>query len=132
MTSGNLAEQKTSSSASAPRLPYGPLAGIAAGVLGLGVAELIAALAGGASPLLALGDRVIDLTPRWLKEAAVATFGTADKPILLACVGIVTLALLGVAGALAVRRPALGAGMLILLGAIDIELQSMTRNAGGG
>ncbi|MER6942371.1 oxidoreductase, partial [Nocardioides sp. NPDC000441] len=131
MTSGNLAEQKTSSSASAPRLPYGPLAGIAAGVLGLGVAELIAALAGGASPLLALGDRVIDLTPRWLKEAAVATFGTADKPILLACVGIVTLALLGVAGALAVRRPALGAGMLILLGAIDIAALLADR-AGNG
>lgn len=102
------------------RLPYGPVAGIAAGVLGLGVAELIAALARGASPLLALGDRVIDLTPRWLKEAAVATFGTADKPILLACVGLVTLALLAVAGALAVRRPALGAGMLLILGAVDI------------
>ena len=131
MTSGNLAEQKASSSASAPRLPYGPLAGIAAGVLGLGVAELIAALAGGASPLLALGDRVIDLTPRWLKEAAVATFGTADKPILLACVGLVTLALLGVAGALAVRRPILGAGMLLLLGAIDIAALLADR-AGNG
>ncbi|MDQ4113453.1 MAG: molybdopterin-dependent oxidoreductase, partial [Actinomycetota bacterium] len=110
---------------------YGPAAGIAAGVLGLGVAELIAALAGGASPLLALGDRVIDLTPRWLKEAAVATFGTADKPILLACVGLVTLVLLGVAGALAVRRPALGAGMLVLLGAIDIAALLADR-AGNG
>ncbi len=110
---------------------YGPAAGIAAGVLGLGVAELIAALAGGASPLLALGDRVIDLTPRWLKEAAVATFGTADKPILLACVGLVTLVLLGVAGALAVRRPALGAGMLLLLGAVDIAALLADR-AGNG
>jgi hypothetical protein len=113
------------------RLPYGPLAGIAAGVLGLGVAELVAALAGGASPLLALGDRVIDLTPRWLKEAAVSTFGTADKPILLVCVGLVTLVLLGVAGALAVRRPALGAGMLLLLGAIDIAALLADR-AGNG
>ncbi|MFE6647653.1 molybdopterin-dependent oxidoreductase [Nocardioides sp. NPDC057772] len=101
------------------RLASGPSAGIAAGVLGLGVAELIAALAHGASPLLALGDRVIDLTPRWLKEAAVATFGTADKPILLVCVALVTLILLGVAGALAVRRPVLGAGMFLLLGAVD-------------
>ncbi|MER7607322.1 molybdopterin-dependent oxidoreductase [Nocardioides sp. NPDC127503] len=130
MASRILPEQKASGSASAPRL-YGPAAGIAAGVLGLGVAELIAALAGGASPLLALGDRVIDLTPRWLKEAAVATFGTADKPILLASVGLVTLVLLGVAGALAVRRPALGAGMLLLLGAIDIAALLADR-AGNG
>ncbi|MBG6097366.1 molybdopterin-dependent oxidoreductase [Nocardioides luteus] len=113
------------------RLPSGPVAGIAAGVLGLGVAELIAALARGASPLLALGDRVIDLTPRWLKEAAVATFGTADKPILLASVALVTLVLLGVAGALAVRRPALGAGMLLLLGAVDIAALLADR-AGNG
>ncbi|MEI7058027.1 molybdopterin-dependent oxidoreductase [Nocardioides sp. CCNWLW239] len=120
----------TSRNLPGPR-PYGPAAGIAAGVLGLGVAELIAALAGGASPLLALGDRVIDLTPRWLKEAAVATFGTADKPILLACVALVTLALLGVAGALAVRRLALGAGMLILLGAVDIAALLADR-AGNG
>jgi DMSO/TMAO reductase YedYZ molybdopterin-dependent catalytic subunit len=112
-------------------LPSGPVAGIAAGVLGLGVAELIAALARGASPLLALGDRVIDLTPRWLKEAAVATFGTADKPILLACVALVTLVLLGVAGTLAVRRPALGAGMLLLLGAVDVAALLADR-AGNG
>ncbi|MFI5625881.1 molybdopterin-dependent oxidoreductase [Nocardioides sp. NPDC051685] len=103
-----------------PGRPNGPVAGIAAGVLGLGVAELIAALARGTSPLLALGDRVIDLTPRWLKEAAVATFGTADKPVLLASVALVTLVLLGVAGALAVRRAALGAAMLLLLGAVDV------------
>ncbi len=113
------------------RLPSGPVAGIAAGVLGLGVAELIAALARGTSPLLALGDRVIDLTPRWLKEAAVATFGTADKPVLLASVAVVTLVLLGVAGALAVRRPALGAAMLLLLGAVDAVALGADR-AGNG
>ncbi|GGR59226.1 DMSO/TMAO reductase YedYZ molybdopterin-dependent catalytic subunit [Nocardioides luteus] len=113
------------------KLPSGPVAGIAAGVLGLGVAELIAALARGASPLLALGDRVIDLTPRWLKEAAVSTFGTADKPILLASVALVTLVLLGAAGALAVRRPLLGAGMLVLLGAVDIAALLADR-AGNG
>ncbi|GGU12300.1 molybdopterin-dependent oxidoreductase [Nocardioides albus] len=109
----------------------GPVAGVASGVLGLGIAELIAALAGGASPLLALGDRVIDLTPRWLKEAAVATFGTADKPILLACVALVTLGLLGVAGALAVRRLALGVGMLLILGAVDIAALLADRSGNG-
>lgn len=111
--------------------PSGPIAGIAAGVLGLGVAELVAALAGGASPLLALGDRVIDLTPRWLKEAAVATFGTADKAILLACVALVTLALLGAAGALAVRRLALGVGMLLLLAAVDVAALLADRSGNG-
>ncbi|TQL69248.1 DMSO/TMAO reductase YedYZ molybdopterin-dependent catalytic subunit [Nocardioides albertanoniae] len=113
------------------RLDNGPVAGIAAGVLGLGIAELIAALVRGASPLLALGDRVIDLTPRWLKEAAVATFGTADKPVLLACVALVTLALLGAAGALAVRRPALCAALLLLLGAVDVAALVADR-AGNG
>ncbi|MGH3350950.1 MAG: molybdopterin-dependent oxidoreductase [Nocardioides sp.] len=134
MTSRTLPEQRASGLPPAAGIPSGPVAGIAAGVLGLGIAELIAALVRGASPLLALGDRVIDLTPRWLKEAAVATFGTADKPILLACVALVTLALLAVAGALAVRRLVLGVATLLVLGAVDIAalLADRAGNGTGG
>ena len=86
-----------------PRLRAG-IAGIVAVVGGLAAGHLVAALiAPAASPALAVGGRVIDLTPTPIKEWAVATLGTWDKPVLIAGVVIVTLALGAVAGVLAVR-----------------------------
>ena len=56
---------------------------------GVAVAHLLAGLTRPArSPLVAVGGAFIDLTPTWLKEYAVATFGTADKPILLGTIGV--------------------------------------------
>ncbi|MBO0842201.1 MAG: molybdopterin-dependent oxidoreductase [Nocardioides sp.] len=98
----------------------GRVAGIASGILGLGIAELIAALLKGPSPLLALGDRVIDLTPRPVKDAVIGAVGGADKQLLLAIVAIVTLALLGLAGTLARKRVAYGVGLLVVLGVIGV------------
>ena len=56
------------------------LAGIAAVALGLGAAELAAAIvAPTASPVLVIGSLLIDFAPSWAKEAAIALFGTGDK-----------------------------------------------------
>ena len=55
---------------------------------------LLAALLGSASsPVYALGTAVIGITPGWLKDFAVEKFGSNDKPILLASVFVVVLAL---------------------------------------
>ena len=58
---------------------------------------------------------VIDATPTPIKEYAVAQFGTADKPVLLASVTLVTLIAAAVAGALSRRRVGLGVGFIVLL-----------------
>ncbi|KGN36216.1 oxidoreductase [Knoellia subterranea KCTC 19937] len=67
-----------------------------------------------ASPVLAVGSQVIDATPTPVKEWAVRTMGTADKPVLIGSVTVVTLLAAALAGVVARRRPT--AGRLILVG----------------
>lgn len=90
--------------------------GLLAAASGLAAGHLTAALLSpAASPVLAVGATVIDLTPTPVKEWAVARFGTADKPILLASVLVVTLVLAALGGVLARRSFALGAAILVAL-----------------
>jgi len=92
-------------------------AGVASALLGAGVAELIAGLlTPPAGPLAAVGGTLIDLAPPAAKDAAIALFGTADKPALLVLIGIVLLALGAVAGLLERRRPPLGVLVAALAG----------------
>lgn len=68
-------------------------AGLLAAAVALGTGEFVASLfADAASPVVAVGDAVIDLTPGDLAREAIAAFGTADKPALV--VGTVLIALL--------------------------------------
>ena len=90
--------------------------GVLATLVGMAAGHLVAALTDPASsPVLAVGSTVIDLTPTPVKEWAVAQFGTADKPILVGSVLLGALVLAAVAGLLARRRFALGAGLLLVL-----------------
>lgn len=84
------------------RLPA--LEGLTAVAAGLGVGHGLSALvSSGSSPLIAVANRIVDLTPTPVKEWAVSTLGTADKALLLAGVAAVV-ALLGLAvGRLATR-----------------------------
>ncbi len=105
----------------APRRPGRPaaaLAGLAAAALTLAVADLVAQLSDPAtSPLIAVGETFIDLTPGWLKDAAVSAFGTHDKLALLVSMGVVVAALAAVAGLLVRRRPVVAGLLVVLLGA---------------
>ncbi|MFF0413251.1 molybdopterin-dependent oxidoreductase [Kitasatospora sp. NPDC004745] len=87
-------------------------AGLAAATAALGAGELLAALTGpDTAPVIAVGSTAIDLTPTPLKEYAVRTFGTDDKPVLLGGILLTTALLAALAGLLAARRPAYGAGV---------------------
>ena len=68
-----------------------------------------------ASPVVAVGSTVIDLTPTPVKEWAVATFGTADKPILLGSVAIGTLLVAGGIGLVARTHRGIGLALLAAL-----------------
>lgn len=93
--------------------------GVQATLTGLGLAHLVAALTDAdTSPVLAVGATVIDLTPTPMKEWAIRTFGSADKPILVGSVLAGVLALAAVAGLLARRRTRYGAGLLVVLVAV--------------
>lgn len=101
------------------------LVGVLAAALTIAVAELVAAvlvrsgLAGGAaSPVVAVGGAFVDRTPPWLKDLAIATFGTSDKAALFVGIGVVLTTVAVAAGVLAARRRTLGLLVVVLLAAV--------------
>ncbi|MGW2395745.1 molybdopterin-dependent oxidoreductase [Kitasatospora sp. NPDC001664] len=93
--------------------------GLASACAAVGAGELTAAFTGPAgAPVLAVGSAAIDLTPTPLKEYAVRTFGTNDKPVLIGGILLTVAALAVLAGLLAVRRPAAGAAVFAAFGAV--------------
>ncbi|MBS2936128.1 molybdopterin-dependent oxidoreductase [Nocardioides sp. J2M5] len=89
--------------------------GVLATLVGLAAAHLVAAVTvPAASPVLAVGSTVIDLTPTPLKEWAIRQFGSADKLVLVGSVTVVVLLLAALAGVLSARRPT--AGLLVVVG----------------
>ncbi|MGW6228099.1 molybdopterin-dependent oxidoreductase, partial [Cellulosimicrobium cellulans] len=107
-------------SASSRRAPaLSALAGVVCAGVGFAVAELVAALVGpGSSPLFAAGAGVVDAVPGPVKEWAVATFGTADKAVLLGGMAVVLAAGAALAGWLELRRPPWGSVLLGVVGAV--------------
>ncbi len=104
---------------------------ISAGVM-LGVSEILALLvAGGASPMLAVGSFVIDIVPQPLKEFAIATFGSSDKLALLIGLGLAVIVAAGLAGVLEGRWRASGA-VLLRIGAGLATAAAVTRAGANG
>ena len=96
------------------------LCGIVAAAIALAVAEVLAGLnRAWRSPVLDVGDRVIDAAPPFVKEFAIDTFGTNDKPALLIGIGVVLTIYAGVVGIIAMRhRFVVGAVGVALFGVI--------------
>jgi DMSO/TMAO reductase YedYZ molybdopterin-dependent catalytic subunit len=103
------------------------LAGVVAGVAGLGIAGLASGLvAPTGSPVTAVGELIIELLPAPLVNFGKDTLGKADKPILLALVVIGVLVLCGLAGQLERRRRLAGAAIfavVAVLGFIGVTAQ---------
>ncbi len=104
----------------APSTWRGIVAGLAAAVLALGVAELVASVSTSwRSPVLDVGDRVIDLVPAPVKDLAIDWFGTADKTALLVGIGVLLALYAAALGVLALRgRRALGMAGIAVFGVI--------------
>ena len=110
----------------------GALAGIVAAIVALGVAELIAGIRQQwRSPVIDVGDRVIDNVPPFVKDFAIETFGTNDKPALLLGIGVSLLVYAAVIGALSFRKRIeiglVGIGVFGLVGAFA----AISNRAGG-
>ena len=122
-----------SASASAghqPRAPYalaGAVAGMLAAAVAIGAAQLVAGLtAPASSPVLAVGQAAIDLTPLPVKDFAISAFGTADKTVLLGGILVVLALYAALVGILAVRRLAIGMWGLALFAFIGL-VAALTR-----
>ncbi|MEJ5945245.1 molybdopterin-dependent oxidoreductase [Pseudokineococcus basanitobsidens] len=107
------------------------LAGVLAAALTLGVAQVLAALlAPTAAPVIAVGDAFVDLTPGWLKDFAIDTFGTNDKTALLVGIGLVLAVLAVAAGVLGRVQRRLGDAVVIVLGGVGAVAAGTRPDAG--
>jgi DMSO/TMAO reductase YedYZ molybdopterin-dependent catalytic subunit len=123
-TTAHFPPEAPEAAAPAPRGAAAP-AGLLAGGVTVGVAELLAAvlaaarLGGGqGSPVVAVGDAFVDRTPGALKDFAVRTFGESDKLVLLVSVGAALAVLAAGAGLLAAHRPRAGQAAVVALGSV--------------
>jgi DMSO/TMAO reductase YedYZ molybdopterin-dependent catalytic subunit len=111
--------------------PLAALAGLLSAAVALGVAEMLAALVGPtSSPVVAVGDAAITLTPEPVKGFAIRTFGESDK-IALVVGTLVLIALVACAvGVVARHRLLLGRTGIALFGLVGV-VAAVTRPAGG-
>ncbi|MBX6384621.1 MAG: molybdopterin-dependent oxidoreductase [Microbispora sp.] len=105
--------------------------GIVAGAVALGAAQIVAGLIDpGAAPVVAVGGVVVDATPGGVKEWAIGTFGSADKPVLLGGIVVVLALVAAGLGLLARRRAAHGTLGLALFGLVGAAAALSRPDAG--
>jgi DMSO/TMAO reductase YedYZ molybdopterin-dependent catalytic subunit len=103
-----------------PRALWG-LAGLAAGAAGLAVSYAVAlALTIRESPVVAVAEMVIRLTPGALAEAAIQVLGYWDKPVLVTVILVLLGVVFVVAGLLARRSWLLGVAVLAVPAVIGV------------
>ncbi|MGH3172954.1 MAG: molybdopterin-dependent oxidoreductase, partial [Streptosporangiaceae bacterium] len=96
-------------------------AGLLAGGVALGVAELTAAVTGArGAPVVAVGEAAINLTPVPVKEFAITHFGTHDKLALVTGILVLLAGFAAVIGLLALRRAAFGLAGLAAFAAVGV------------
>ncbi len=95
------------------------LAGVAAASVALGTAQLVGIPFGSrADARTAVGSVVVDLTPGPVKEWAIQTFGTLDKPFLAVVVLVVIATIAAIAGTLETRRRPFGSAAIAAAGVL--------------
>ncbi|PZG14883.1 oxidoreductase [Nonomuraea aridisoli] len=105
----------------------GALAGLVAGAVALGVAQLAAGVVGPQTfPVVAVGDATVDLTPAPVKDFAIRTFGENDKAVLVGGVFVVLAGVAALLGVLARRRLAYGVAGMAAFGVVGV-LAVLTR-----
>jgi DMSO/TMAO reductase YedYZ molybdopterin-dependent catalytic subunit len=112
---------------------WGAACGVLAAAVAIGVAQLIAGLTVPASsPVIAVGQVAINLTPLPVKNWAIATFGVDDKNALLTGVFVVVFLYSIVVGVVAMRRLSLGFTGLAIFAVLGIAAAVTRPNASGG
>jgi DMSO/TMAO reductase YedYZ molybdopterin-dependent catalytic subunit len=106
---------------SGPSVARGVVTGLLAAAVALGVAQFVAAITGPVgSPVVAVGQGVIGVTPRPVTDFVIKIFGPHDKLVLLITI-VVLLALFAAAfGVATMRRPGAGFAGLAVFAAIGL------------
>ena len=104
-----------------PRALTGAVVGLLAAAAAIGAAQFASGLGvPQSSPVLAVGQAAIDLTPPPVKDFAISEFGADDKTVLLGGILVVIALYAAVVGILAVRRLAFGMAGLAIFACIGL------------
>jgi len=107
------------------------VAGLLAAAVAVGVGQLVAGvIAPDSSPVVAVGEASIDLTPPPVKDFAISAFGSNDKLVLVTGILAVLAVFAAIVGALAVRRLWYGMAGLAIFTAIGMAA-ALTRPTAG-
>ncbi len=111
----------------------GAVCGVVAAAGAIGIAQLLAGLSiPQASPVIAVGQAAIDMTPLPLKNWATSEFGTNDKNVLLTGVFVVLFLYAAVVGMVAVRRLSFGMIGLGIFAVIGVAAALSRPNSSAG
>ena len=95
------------------------IGGVAAASVSLGVAQLVGVPFGArADARAAIGSAVVDLTPGPIKEWAIQTLGSLDKPFVAIVVLVAIAAIAAIAGTLETQRRPLGSAVIAAAGVL--------------
>jgi DMSO/TMAO reductase YedYZ molybdopterin-dependent catalytic subunit len=119
------------SGAAAGRAVVGAMSGLLAAAAALGVAQLVAGITGPlGSPVVAVGEVAINLTPVPVKDFVIAHVGSHDKQVLVAGILVVLAAFAALIGMLALRRLGYGLAGLAVFGLLGAAAAITRPNAG--
>ena len=103
------------------RTPIGWLIGVLSACVAVGVGEAVAVLVRpAAAPLIAVGNRMIILTPESVKRQAIGKVGTNDKTYLIIGICVVLALVAAIVGTLALRSLVAGLVGVGLIGAFAV------------
>ncbi|HEX4977809.1 MAG TPA: molybdopterin-dependent oxidoreductase, partial [Nocardioides sp.] len=97
------------------------VAGAVAGLAGVAVSQVLTVVLGvRVSPVLAVAEAVVELTPGPVAEVLISIVGTWDKPLLVGGVVLGVVALVSLAGVLARRSVALANTLLLVMAVVAL------------
>jgi DMSO/TMAO reductase YedYZ molybdopterin-dependent catalytic subunit len=109
----------------------GATSGLLAAAAALGVAQLVAGVTGPlGSPVVAVGEVAINLTPVPVKDFVIAHVGSHDKQVLVAGILLMLAAFAAVVGMLALRRVGYGFAGLAVFGVLGAAAAITRPNSG--
>ena len=112
---------------------WGAVCGVLAAAVAIGIAQLVAGVSiPNASPVIAVGQVAINLTPLPVKNWAISTFGSNDKNALLTGVVVVVFLYAIVVGMVAMRRLSYGFIGLAIFAVIGLAAALTRPNATAG
>jgi DMSO/TMAO reductase YedYZ molybdopterin-dependent catalytic subunit len=109
------------------------MAGLLAAAVALGIGQLVAGIvAPDGSPVVAVGEASIGLTPPPVREFAISTFGSHDKVVLVSGILVVLAIFAAIVGMLAMRRLWYGMAGLALFMALGLSAALTRPTASAG